>query len=139
MIILDASALYPLAKRSHRAPAEVAERLLAEEAAVLDLTLYEAANAALVEARRNVVQDPHRLVAAIARLAENLTLLRVSPGDLGAIGRLAAELGLTVYDAAYIYYSRLHGAKLVTGDKEILARAGDVALSVDEWLARPRV
>lgn len=134
MIILDASALYPLAKRSRHAWAEVAERLLAEEAAVLDLTLYEAANAALMEARRNIIHDPHRLIAAIARLAENLALIRVSPGDLEAVGRLAAELGLTVYDAAYVYYSRLHEARLVTGDKELLAKAGDGALSIDEWL-----
>lgn len=53
MITLDASALYPLAKMAQESGVErAAERLLREEAAILDLALYEAANAALVEARR---------------------------------------------------------------------------------------
>lgn len=43
-------------------------------------------------------------------LAESLTLLRIKPGDVEAVERFAGELGLTVYDAAYVYYARLHGA-----------------------------
>ncbi|BES81816.1 PIN domain-containing protein [Pyrodictium abyssi] len=116
----------------------VAEKLLEEEAAVLDLTLYEAANAAVIEARRGLVQEPHRLAAAVSRLAGHLAVLRIKPEDLEAISKLAEQLGLTAYDAAYVYYARLHGAKLLTSDKEILAKARDIAVGTSAWLQGAR-
>lgn len=134
MIILDASALYPLAKLLHSDAMRVAEKLLEEEVAVLDLTLYEAANAAVIEARRGLIREPHRLVAAVSKLARHLAILCVKPEDLEAISKLAEQLGLTAYDAAYVYYARLHGAKLVTSDKEILVKARDVAVDTSTWL-----
>jgi len=134
LIILDASALYPLAKLAAGRLDAVAERLVVEEAAVLDLTLYEAVNAAVVEARRGLVEDLGRVLSSLALLAEALRVIRVEPGDLEAIGRLAAGLRLTGYDAAYVYYARRSGARLVTGDRELLRKAPDVAVSVEEWL-----
>ncbi len=136
MIILDASALYPLAKLSSTDPSSIAERLLREEAAVLDLTLYEAANAALIESRRGLVRDPAGLVAAVSKLASSIKIIRVDYRDVAEIVGLADELGLTVYDAAYVYYAKRYGAKLVTSDQEILGKAGDVAIETGEWLRR---
>lgn len=134
MIILDASALYPLAKLSASNPLEAAKRLLEEDAAILDLTVYEVANAALMEARRGLIEDPLRFIKAFRVMAELLTMIRVEPGDVEEIARLARELGLTAYDAAYVYYARRHGARLLTGDGDILQAAPDVALDVEKWL-----
>ncbi len=136
MIILDASALYPLAKLASGSPEAVAERLVAEEAAVLDLTLYEAANAAVIEARRGLVEGLGRVLRSLALLAESLTVIRVEPSDVEAIGRLAEEMRLTSYDAAYVYYARRLNALLVTGDRELLRKAPDVAVEVEAWLRR---
>ena len=136
MIILDASALYPIAKTSIEKLLDIAERLIEEEASILDLTIYEAANAAIVEARRGIIEDPHRLVSAISTLASQLALIRVKPEDMNAISSLADKLKTTVYDAAYTYYTRLYRAKLITSDKEILEKAGDVTLDTREWISK---
>jgi len=134
MIILDASVLYPLAKLSRDRVTTVADRLLREGATVLDLTLYEVANAAIIEARRGVIREPQRLVKAVSRLAEYLSIIRIEAKDLEAISKLAEELDLTAYDSAYIHYARKYKAKLLTNDKEILMKADDVAVSLDAWL-----
>ncbi len=136
MIILDASALYPLAKLASGSLETVSERLVAEEAAVLDLTLYEAANAAVIEARRGLVERLDRVLHSLAMLAEALDVIRIRPGDVEAIGRLAEEMRLTSYDAAYVYYARRLNALLVTGDRELLRKAPDVAVKVETWLRR---
>lgn len=133
MIIIDASALYPLVKLSQDSLVKVAERLL-EEAMILDLTLYEVANAIVIEVRRGFVKDPHRLITAISELVKHLTILRVKPEDLEAINKLAERLDLTSYDAAYIYYAKVHKAKLITSDKEILMKAKDIAVDTSSWL-----
>lgn len=134
MIILDASALYPLAKLSLGDPTFVAEKMLEEEVAVLDLTLYEAANAVVVEARRGAISEPSRLIRAISEISKLLPVIRVDPGDLEGIAELAERLGLTVYDAAYVHFARAKGSKLITNDGELLRKAGDVAIELEEWL-----
>ncbi len=134
MIILDASALYPLAKRALQEPEKIARVLVRSGIALLDLTLYEASNAAVVEARRGLVKDPSKIATAVAELAQHFTLIRIDPDHVTQITELAKKLKLTAYDAAYIYYARLYNAKLVTNDSEILEKAKDVAYSVSEWL-----
>jgi predicted nucleic acid-binding protein len=134
LIILDASALYPLAKLLRNRVEEAAEKLLQEDVAILDLTLYEAANAAIIEARRGLIREPRRMIEAITRLAEQLKIIRTRPEDIEGISSEAERLGITAYDAAYIYYARLQGAKLVTSDKEILSKARDVAVSTEAWI-----
>ncbi len=134
MIILDASALYPLAKLSRGKEEFIANILVEEKTAILDLTLYETANAAVIEARRKLINDPLRLVKAVSTLIEYLTVIRINQNDLIPISTLARETGLTVYDAAYVYYAKKHGAKLITCDKEIITKANDIALDLKEWL-----
>ncbi len=117
-LLLDASALYPLAKMIADGP-RLAERLVGQ-VAMLDLTLYEACNAALVEYRRGLIGDPLRVCRFTARLAELVEVVRVEPDWLEDIERLAMEKRLTFYDAAYVYVASLYGYRLVTEDREIL-------------------
>lgn len=133
MIVLDASALYPIAKSVSKGVAEPIKQLLEEGIAVLDLTLYEVVNAAVIEARRGRIRDLERVITTVSKLAECLEIIRVEPGDLKRISVLGEQLGLTAYDAAYVYYARLRKAKLLTNDEEILEKARDVAINTD-WL-----
>jgi len=135
LIILDASALYPIAKFVREGATEAIKQLLEEGVAVLDLTLYEVANAAAIEARRGRIRNLEQVVTAVSKLAKYLTIIRVEPEDLKHISTLGEQLGLTAYDAAYVHYARLRKAKLLTNDKEILEKAKDVAIDTG-WLRR---
>ncbi len=127
--LLDASALYPLLKR-------LGSRLVwvAEKTAVLDLTFYEAGNAAWKETRRGLItrEQGERL----------LSLLYLTPfcrvvslaGHEPSVYRLALSEGLTFYDASYLYAARLYNLRLVTEDSD-LTRYPE-AISVDEALRR---
>lgn len=48
--------------------------------------------------------------------------------DFPGIYRLAAETGLTFYDASYVWLARSRGLKLRTRDKEVLRICPDVAV-----------
>lgn len=48
--------------------------------------------------------------------------------DYPGIYRLAAETGLTFYDASYVWLARLRGLKLRTRDREVLRICPDVAV-----------
>ncbi len=48
--------------------------------------------------------------------------------DYPAIYRLAAESGLTFYDASYVWLARSRGMKLRTRDKDMLRICPDVAM-----------
>ena len=135
MIILDASALYPIAKSIRKCLTESIKQLLEEGIAVLDLTLYEVVNAAVIEARRGRIRNLEQVVTAVSKLAKYLTIIRVEPEDLKHISALSEQLGLTAYDAAYVHYARLRKAKLLTNDKELLEKAKDVAIDA-EWFRR---
>ncbi len=52
-----------------------------------------------------------------------LTLHRVDWSDGAKLLRVASELGLTVYDAAYVVLAEELGATLVTADEELCRRA----------------
>lgn len=89
--------------------------------AALDLTLYEVANVATV--RWRAPQDARRLAELIAAACPD-TLERVDPRTLAAAAKLAAERGLTVYDAAYVEAARRRGWTLVSCDLRDLVRPG---------------
>jgi predicted nucleic acid-binding protein len=50
--------------------------------------------------------------------------------DYPGILRLAAETGLTFYDASYVWLARSRGLKLRTRDKEVLRICPDVAMKM---------
>jgi len=119
--LLDASALYPIIT----SPYQYVDVL--EEAAVLDLTLYEIGNAALVSWRRGLLRSYTEFMKSATKAVRILEVIRLGPEDLEGIARVAEETELTYYDSAYVYAARRLGLVLVTEDTEILRKAGDVA------------
>jgi predicted nucleic acid-binding protein len=87
----------------------------------LDLTLYEVANALGVRAgARPAAREVLATIAA--RCGERL--LRIDPDLLDATLELAAEHGLTAYDAAYVAAAEARGWKLVSIDVADLVSKG---------------
>lgn len=89
--------------------------------AALDLTLYEVANVAVVRWRSR--SDAERLVDLV-RLACTDTLERADDELLRLASALAAEHGLTVYDAAYVAAAKRRAWKLVSSDLADLVAPG---------------
>jgi predicted nucleic acid-binding protein len=89
--------------------------------AALDLTLYEVANVAVVSWRSQT--DAERL-AELIRLACPTTLDRVDEERVREATQIAADHGLTVYDAAYIAAARKHDWTLISCDLKDLVRPG---------------
>jgi predicted nucleic acid-binding protein len=100
--------------------------------AALDLTRYEVANVAVVKWRST--SDGERLDALI-RLTCPETIERVDEALVRAARALAAEHGLTVYDAAYVAAAHGRGWTLVSGDLSDLVRPGH-AVAPDAALER---
>lgn len=101
--------------------------------AALDLTLYEVANVAVVSWRSQA--DAERLTELI-RLACPATLDRVDEGRVREASQIAADHGLTVYDAAYVAAARKHDWTLVSCDLKDLVRPG-FAVAPDAALPPP--
>jgi predicted nucleic acid-binding protein len=97
--------------------------------AALDLTLYEVTNVATV--RWASLDDAARLLDLIAAACAH-RLERADSELLRTAVSIAANHGLTVYDAAYVAAARRHGWTLVSGDADLvkpaLAVAPDAAL-----------
>jgi predicted nucleic acid-binding protein len=85
---------------------------------VLDLTFYELGNALL---RGRAGASAEQTTTVLAALRE--ICLTITPGDedLALAGGLAAEHGLTFYDAAYAAVAQRRDAPLVTFDRRLLA------------------
>jgi predicted nucleic acid-binding protein len=89
--------------------------------AVMDLTLYEIANA--VGVKRGETDGAHSLVElAVARSQGRV--LDVDAELTGAALSVAAEHGLTAYDAAYVAAARRNGMTLVSTDVADLVSKG---------------
>jgi predicted nucleic acid-binding protein len=89
--------------------------------AALDLTFYEIANVAVV--RWHSTAAAKRLVDLVVVACPD-TLQRVDKALAERAATLAAEHGVTVYDAAYIASARTNGWTLVSTDVADLVRPG---------------
>jgi predicted nucleic acid-binding protein len=89
--------------------------------AALDLTLYEVANVVGVRYR-----DPAgaKTVASLVRRRSRDRLVPFDPELFDAALALAAEHGLSAYDAAYVAAARRHGWTLVSIDVRDLVSKG---------------
>lgn len=124
--LLDASALYPIILEPYKYTS------MLEDSAILDLTLYEIGNAALVSWRRRLLRSYTGFMKSATKAMRILGIIRLGPGDIEGIARVAEETGLTYYDSAYVYAARKLGLVLVTEDAEILRKARDVAKPLKE-------
>jgi predicted nucleic acid-binding protein len=123
VLLLDAGVWIAAKDREDRY-SEPARRLVLgseQPVAVLDLTFYEVANVIGARKRRlEEATDVCRLIAA--RCLDNVVAI-----DAELIRRgleVAAEHGLTAYDAAYVAAARRHGWTLVSTDIADLVSKG---------------
>lgn len=123
MLLVDASAWVTLVEPAspYRDATEAMIRKGARSLGALDLTLYEIANAV------GVKRGEPRAAAGILRLVDASCqgrILSVDPSLLGSALELAADHGLTAYDAAYVASARRHGWQLVSTDIRDLVSKG---------------
>jgi predicted nucleic acid-binding protein len=123
VLLLDASVW--IAAKDRRDPYCDSARPLtvdpAQPVAALDLTLYEVANGLGVRRGRHAEAiDLCRLVTG--RCGDSL--LAIDAELIGSALEIAAEHGLTAYDAAYVAAARRHGWTLVSTDIADLVSQG---------------
>ena len=88
---------------------------------VLDLTLYEVGNVVYKHKvlMRNISSEEAGGILKILENWENVIYIR--PEYAGEIFKVAERLGLTYYDAAYVFYAKKYG--LTTSDKKLGKKA----------------
>ena len=129
--VLDTSVLLRLLHDHGDTEQAVVDRLaqdwLAERfsGVLLDLTVYECLNVAVrrlgfsAERASAVAEDIYALGAPIVAVDRELAV---------TTARLAADLGLSGYDAAFVAAARGLGLPLLTADRRLHDRAGGTAL-----------
>jgi predicted nucleic acid-binding protein len=123
MLLLDAGVWVGARDPEDRFHAEARKVVLdfAQPVAALDLTLYEVANA--VGAKRGQLKEAHYLLQLLVERCGD-DLIAVDTGLMGSGLEIAAEHGLTAYDAAYVAAARRHGWTLVSADIADLVSKG---------------
>lgn len=84
---------------------------------VLDLTAYEVGNALM---RGRAAAGPDQVATVLEALAEVCPAIGPSPAELRRATEVAAEHGLTLYDAAYAAVAESREATLATLDGALL-------------------
>jgi predicted nucleic acid-binding protein len=113
--VVDASAIGAIMFGEPEGPT-LAAHLQDETLIAPSLLDFELTNLALKKARRS----PDTLAAVMASLHAALALpvARMSVSGVDVL-TLAAETGLTAYDASYLWLARAHDAELVTLDARL--------------------
>lgn len=123
MFLLDASVWIAAKVRSDR-HSETARALVVDAGcpvAALDLTLYEIANGlGARQGKRDEAVELCRLV--LGRCGDSM--LSIDPKLVDTALQVAAEHGLTAYDAAYVAAARRYGWTLVSTDIADLVSKG---------------
>lgn len=133
MLLIDASVWVSSgapAERFHSDSASLV-RERNHELAALDLTLYEVANT--VGVKLSQPDDARRLIATIVACCPGERLAAVDPGLLELGLALAAEHGLSAYDAAYVAAAQRNAWQLVSVDVRDLVSKG-LAITPDAAL-----
>lgn len=121
--LVDASVWVALVERDSRYR-EAAASLVRGRAAslgALDLTLYEVCNA--IGVKQGNPGEAKRVARLLLRCCRD-RLLPVDQDLLGSALAVAAEHGLTAYDAAYVAAARRYGMNLVSTDIADLVSKG---------------
>lgn len=123
MFLVDASVWVSLVERGspHGEAARALVREQAQMLGALDLTLYEVANA--VGVKQGDAKGAGQVNRLLLRCCRD-HLLSVDGDLVDAALRVAAEHGLTAYDAAYVAAARRHGMTLVSADIRDLVSKG---------------
>lgn len=123
MLLVDASVWVSLVERESPYREAVADlvRNGVGTLGALDLTLYEVANA--IGVKQGDATEAGRVIRLLLRSCRS-RVLAVDAELLGSALDLAAEHGLTAYDAAYVAAARRNGWQLVSLDVRDLVSKG---------------
>lgn len=115
MFLVDASVWVSLAESGspYREPAMSLLREQGPSLSALDLTLYEVANA--IGVKQGNADEASRVNRLLLKCCGD-RVLKVDVELVEAALQIAAEHGLTAYDAAYVAAARRHGLTLVSVD-----------------------
>jgi predicted nucleic acid-binding protein len=110
---------------------ELLERLLAESAVVPPIWPLEIGNVLLVALRRGRIRQEEfeTVLERLARLPIEVDL-EATDHALAGVVVLAAQLGLTTYDAAYLDLAQRRNLPLATLDKRLRAACATARLEV---------
>lgn len=123
MLLIDASVWVGARDPEDRFHADARRLVLdfSRPVAALDLTLYEVAN--VMGSRRNQPREARYLLQTLeTRCGDDI--VAVGPELIQSAIDVAAEHGLTAYDAAYVAAARRHGWTLVSADVADLVSKG---------------
>ena len=123
MLLIDASVWVSLVERDspHREAAASLVRNGAGLLGALDLTLYEIGNA--VGVKQGDAIEAGRVIRLLLRCCRD-RVLAIDAELLDSALHLAAEHGLTAYDAAYVAAAQRNGWTLVSADIRDLVSKG---------------
>jgi predicted nucleic acid-binding protein len=88
--------------------------------AALDLTLYEVANVAVREGKPEAARHLARMIVTRC----DRWLVTIDEALAAAAAKVAAEHGLSAYDAAYVAVAQNHGWTLISTDMRDLVSKG---------------
>lgn len=131
--VLDASVTmsWILSEESSAAGLRLRDKLTTERAVVPALWTYEVANALLMAVGRGRLGA--ELLAESAAIIANLPIDLVEPGrDMTSVLDLAAQHGLSAYDAAYLHLALTSDVPLATVDERLASAARAAGVSVIE-------
>ena len=103
------------------------------DCSILDLTVYEAANAfwKLWRARQLIsFEDASAHIANLSRLRGVMRLIGVASLDIEAVHELAKGTGLTIYDSSYVAVAQREGLELVTADEKMRKAAASKVTTI---------
>jgi len=89
--------------------------------AAMDLTFYEVAN--VMGAKKRQLDEARHLLRFVAERCDE-QVVAIDPGLMESALEIAAEHGLTAYDAAYVAAARRNGWTLVSADIADLVSKG---------------
>jgi predicted nucleic acid-binding protein len=113
--LFDASSIFEAIARN---------RVEVLEGYTLDLARYELLNVVWKKLSKDGVEEEYpRLVKIIKRVLGLLRVITIDCSELDIL-KIARHLGITVYDASYVFYARKLDVALVTEDQR-LRRAAD--------------
>jgi Predicted nucleic acid-binding protein, contains PIN domain len=135
LYLFDANAIIALAKRGCTGPLAYG--------VTLDLAVYETTQAvwkeySLIKGSPLYLdrEAASKLLNVLREVFDNVIRLASIRGREANVFELAVNEGITVYDAAYLYYAAENGLTLVTNDRRLRERARQYvkAMTVDELL-----
>jgi predicted nucleic acid-binding protein len=100
---------------------------------ILDLTLYELGNIIWKACHlRRVLSEEEAMEGAkdLVKVLELARRVQLKGEDVEEVMRLALRLGLTFYDASYLYLAKSKDYVLVTEDEDLLRQAATAGVRV---------